>query len=76
MIVGTITTLLQILTLDWQGAWQTLQKSGQAIWDAIVQAAINIFNILKEALSSLWQAIVDMFSAIFGPLAEIASNIW
>lgn len=76
VIVGTITVLLQILTGDWQGAWQTLQEVGQAIWNAIVQAAVNIFNILKDVLSQSWQATVDMFSTIFGPLAEIASTIW
>ena len=76
VIVGTITALLQVLTGDWQGAWQTLQEVGQAIWDAIVQAAVNIFNILKDVLSQSWQATVDMFSTIFGPLAEIATNIW
>lgn len=39
VILGTITALLQILSGDWSGAWETISKVGADIWQAIVDMA-------------------------------------
>jgi TP901 family phage tail tape measure protein len=35
LILSTVKTILQVLQGDWSGAWQTMQQTGQAIWDSI-----------------------------------------
>ena len=76
VILGTITALLQLLSGDWRGAWQTISKAGAEIWKAIVNMAKNIWGILGDYLKQSWQNIVEGFNAIFGPLAGIAGSIW
>lgn len=44
VILGTITALLQLLSGDWRGAWQTISKAGAEIWKAIVNMA-KIFGV-------------------------------
>ena len=39
VILSTIVALLQLLTGDWRGAWQTMSKAGAEIWKAIVEMA-------------------------------------
>jgi len=44
----------------------------QATWDAIVEAAIAVWEWIKD----VWNSAVEAFAEIFEPLIEIMSEVW
>ncbi|MDW4520484.1 terminase [Staphylococcus saprophyticus] len=79
-IISLFTALIQLLTGDFSGAWDTLKnmviQNLQIIWDTIT----NIFGIITGFLSSTLNRILGIFGTnwqqIFATVSSKVSQIW
>lgn len=52
--------------------WDEIKAFMKATWDAIVEAAIAVWEWIKD----VWNSAVEAFVEIFAPLIEIMSEVW
>ncbi|MGD2048752.1 MAG: phage tail tape measure protein, partial [Chloroflexota bacterium] len=44
LILGLAKTIMQVVTGDWEGAWETIKETAVKVWEAIKEAVTNFGN--------------------------------
>ncbi|HDN3454282.1 TPA: terminase [Staphylococcus aureus] len=80
IIVGLFTALIQFLTGDFSGAWETIKNTVsnvldtiweyiQSVWDSIISFLTGVMNRTLSMLGTSW-------SQIWSTITNFVSNIW
>lgn len=65
LISGLFKTLLQVLTGDWAGAWETLKATAVAVWENIKAIFGTIVGFFTGMARTFWDAGVGFVNAIW-----------
>jgi hypothetical protein len=68
-ILDLVKVIMQLITGDWEGAWQTIQGIFERIWDAILTGG-------GAQLDSLWALISDFGGDMLRAGGEWVAGLW
>lgn len=79
--------VMQIITGDWSGAWETIKGVFSTVWQAIqsivqtifsaIQSYIsNILNGISGTVSNIWNGIKDTVSNVLNAISSTVSSVW
>ncbi|MDG7212950.1 phage tail tape measure protein [Streptococcus pneumoniae] len=79
--------VMQIITGDWSGAWETIKGVFSTVWQAIqsivqtifsaIQSYIsNILNGISGTVSNIWNSIKDTVSNVLNAISSTVSSVW
>lgn len=80
---GVLDFLTGIFTLNWEKAWNGIEKIFGGIWDSIWGVVKSILNLIIDGLNTLWggvynvvKGIVDGIGGIAGALGKLFGQDW
>lgn len=84
VITGLVTLVVQILSGDWKGAWETAQSIVATVWDTIVAVTRMQLDSLKTAILTILSSISDSMrqkaaewvDKLLEGLAGLGSRAW
>lgn len=83
VISNIIQLFLNIIALNWGGAWENIKAIFSAIWDTIGNIAANVFGIIRETVQtflafvgSLAGRILEGLGALAGIATGFINGIW
>lgn len=83
LVLNLITMIMQLLTGDWAGAWETAKTAATGVFESLVTAAMNLISgllsifgtsvpeiaaSLKSGFESALNSIADVFEAVRGAI--------
>src|SRR5699024_4278383 len=71
---GIIKTVMQIITGDWKGAWNTIKSTTSNFLSGIKNIISNILNAVLTIIRGILNNIKTVFSSIFNGLKNIVST--
>lgn len=79
LILGLARTFMQVVTGDFAGAWETLKATGTAVFEALVNAAMNLISgllsIFGTSVPEIAASLVNGFEGIKSALSQKISDI-
>ena len=75
-IVTTAWDLIQIITGDWSGAWETLKTIALSIWEGIKSAVGIAIQGLTQIIQAGLELLNQIWTAIWNVIATVLQTIW
>lgn len=75
-ILQSATLIMQIITGDWEGAWESIKTVFVNIWNSIVTVFTNLFEVILNLLGSNTEQFVTMWRTNWELLKTIVSTVW
>jgi len=73
---GIITTGLQVLTLNWSGAWETIKTTFSKVWDLMKEYVVTAMDALGNIVSTGSTAISSIFLSFGIDIGKTWSDLW
>lgn len=76
VVLGIIKTVMQMITGDWSGAWETIKGIGAGVWEAISGAFLQFMDGVLHALGTNLAEFTATWEHNFSEARRIATAIW
>lgn len=73
-ILVSATLIMQVLTGDWEGAWESIKEVAANIWEGITDIWNNFLEGVLNALGSTTEEFAAIWSGVWDLLKEIVTN--
>lgn len=75
-VLGIITAVMQVLTGDWEGAWNTIKEIVEGIWDALGIIAGEFIEGVLNAIGTNLEEFQDVWRGNWESLQKIVGQVW
>ncbi|HFU7476445.1 TPA: phage tail tape measure protein, partial [Streptococcus agalactiae] len=71
-----IKAVMQIITGDWSGAWETIKQVVSTVWEAIKSLISIVLSAIAQFISNSWNGIKGTMTNLLNSIKSVVSNVW
>jgi phage-related protein len=75
LMLGLGKIIMQVVTGDWQGAWETLKETASSVGEALIDAVTNLMNGILELFGTNLNEVTDVMADWINDAIAWGSNL-
>jgi phage-related protein len=76
LFLGLVKAIMQIVTGDWEGAWETIKETAGKVWVALQEAAVAFIEWIMSWFGTTWEGFVLMWQEAWEGLKAKVAEVW
>jgi len=76
LVLGIIKAIMQVITGDWSGAWETIKVVISTVWESIKSIVSLVLSVISQLISNTWNGIKNTISNLLSAISNVVSTIW
>ncbi|HEM2576462.1 TPA: phage tail tape measure protein, partial [Streptococcus suis] len=76
VVLGIIKAVMQVITGDWTGAWETIKQVLATAWEGIKSLISLALNFIAQYITTAWTGIKNTIANLLSAISSVVSSVW